>query len=116
MSTQKNNYADFLKDPRWQKKRLEILNRDNFKCRACKDDLNTLHVHHLCYKNNLKPWEYKDEDLITLCENCHKALHYIESCKEYGLETFIPVIKLLDNLITESFQEFFKDFLQSQNQ
>lgn len=29
------SYAEQLKDPRWQKKRLEILNRDEWKCTWC---------------------------------------------------------------------------------
>ena len=30
-------YSEKLKDPRWQKKRLEILERDNFRCQYCGD-------------------------------------------------------------------------------
>lgn len=59
-------------DPRWQKKRLEILNRDQWRCVACGDDSNTLHVHHIVYAGEL--WETKDEDMQTLCESCHKKL------------------------------------------
>ena len=62
-------YSEKLKDPRWQKKRLQILNRDQFKCRFCSDDKTELHVHHLKYKCN--PWDAHDEDLVTLCEKCH---------------------------------------------
>jgi len=29
------SYADKLKDPRWQRKRLEILQREDFNCEAC---------------------------------------------------------------------------------
>lgn len=65
-------YADKLKDPRWQKKRLEILNRDDFTCQICYDGESTLHVHHKYYILNREPWEYPDNLLITLCENCHK--------------------------------------------
>jgi 5-methylcytosine-specific restriction endonuclease McrA len=65
-------YADKLKDPRWQRKRLEVFERDNFTCRACGDDFNTLNVHHLHYYAGCEPWDYGLGDLITLCENCHK--------------------------------------------
>lgn len=65
------NYSDKLKDPRWQKKRLEILNRDQWRCRFCSDEQSTLHVHHLSYSK--EPWETKNEHLITLCESCHES-------------------------------------------
>lgn len=65
-------YAEKLKDPRWQKKRLEILQRDGFACRVCFDTTTTLHVHHKFYKRGANPWDYPDESLITLCAECHK--------------------------------------------
>ncbi len=34
-----------------------------------------LHVHHLYYKVGLKPWEYENEALITLCWKCHEETH-----------------------------------------
>jgi 5-methylcytosine-specific restriction endonuclease McrA len=34
-----------------------------------------LHVHHKYYVLNNLPWEYPNEDLITLCHNCHQGLH-----------------------------------------
>ena len=42
-------YAEKLKDPRWQKKRLEILERDAWVCQKCFDTKSTLHVHHRIY-------------------------------------------------------------------
>jgi hypothetical protein len=65
-------YAELLKDPRWQKRRLEVMQRDNFKCKWCLDEKSTLHVHHLKYKNGLKPWEYPDSTLVCICEGCHQ--------------------------------------------
>jgi hypothetical protein len=72
------NYSDKLKDPRWQKKRLEILQRDNFKCRVCNDSKSTLHVHHIYYhEDNKNPWDYSNNLLITLCDKCHELEHKI---------------------------------------
>jgi hypothetical protein len=65
-------YAEKLKDPRWQKKRLEILERDDFTCQICNDNKTELHVHHLYYVNDREPWDYKNESLVSLCKNCHK--------------------------------------------
>lgn len=71
------NYSEKLRDPRWQKKRLKILERDEFKCCLCGDDKTELQVHHLKY--NGEPWEAKDEDLETLCKHCHAVKTDISS-------------------------------------
>lgn len=66
-----SKYSEKLKDPRWQKKRLEILERDKWTCRICEDTTSTLVVHHRDYLPGKEPWEYPDDLLITLCEDCH---------------------------------------------
>jgi len=65
-------YAEKLKHPKWQKKRLAILSRDNFTCCLCGDTETNLQVHHLKYTG--EPWDAPDEDLQTLCEDCHSLL------------------------------------------
>lgn len=75
------SYKEKLKDPRWQKKRLEILSRDNFKCKKCGDEESTLHVHHYVYLKGLDPWEYKNRDLDTLCKDCHNIIHHLIECR-----------------------------------
>lgn len=68
----KITYIEKLKDPRWQKKRLGILNRDEFACRICGNEKKTLHVHHCGYSYDIKePWNYPDSWLLTLCSDCH---------------------------------------------
>lgn len=63
---------DPYKHPKWQKKRLQIAERDGWKCFACGDCESTLHVHHFAYKGN--PWDVPDEWLQTLCESHHEML------------------------------------------
>ena len=65
-------YSEKLKDPRWQKKRLIILQRDDFKCVLCGDDKTTLHVHHSMYCGS--PWRTPNEYLHTLCVHCHEIV------------------------------------------
>ena len=65
-------YSEKLKDPRWQKKRLKILERDKFQCKNCESTEKTLHVHHKIYLKNIEPWDYDNFLLLTLCEDCHK--------------------------------------------
>jgi hypothetical protein len=67
----KKSYSDQLLDPRWQKKRLQILERDKWTCQKCSDTGATLHVHHKKYLTNTDPWDYPDEFLTSLCELCH---------------------------------------------
>lgn len=69
----KSAYLVKLKDPRWQKKRLEILDRDKWCCQKCFDDQSTLVVHHKIYLQDKEPWDYPNHLLITLCEDCHEC-------------------------------------------
>lgn len=72
------NYQYQLKHPKWQKKRLEILNRDNFTCQKCGDLETTLHIHHLKYPENGNAWDIGNEHLITLCSHCHKIVEILK--------------------------------------
>ena len=68
-------YRLLLADPRWQRRRLEIMARDKFQCRRCGAGDKTLHVHHVKYfKKRIPPWEYPAKLLITVCEDCHEIL------------------------------------------
>jgi len=80
-------YADKLKDPRWQKKRLEIFKRDDWKCWFCGEKSETLHVHHLHYQHEKEPWECSNENLLTLCATCHQT--EFESRKEAESELIL---------------------------
>ncbi len=50
-----------------------ILTRDNYTCQCCKTKKGTLNVHHIIYRS--KGGSDEAENLITLCEYCHKKLH-----------------------------------------
>ena len=66
-------YAEKLKDPRWQKMRLKILERDGWKCQLCDDTTNTLVVHHKYYERGKEPWNYPDNAYVSLCQDCHEG-------------------------------------------
>jgi hypothetical protein len=75
-------YFEKLKSPKWQKRRLLIMERDEFKCCRCNDTENNLQVHHKYYTKNTDPWNYPDEALTTLCEECHEnETHYAQKFK-----------------------------------
>ena len=69
------SYRQKLLDPRWQRKRLEVLQLADFRCESCCSDENTLHVHHKFYVKGREPWEYEATDLVALCEDCHEFEH-----------------------------------------
>lgn len=73
-----SNYSDLLRDPRWQRRRLEILSKTDFHCDECGSGEKTLNVHHLRYRKGAKPWEYEDQDLRALCEDCHEQVHALK--------------------------------------
>lgn len=80
-----SEYAQKLRDPRWQKRRLEILERDNWTCQKCCDTESTLVVHHRDYLRGKDPWDYPDSLLVTLCEDCHEGERLNRTAVENGL-------------------------------
>ena len=75
------NYQEQLKSPKWQKKRLDILNLRGFKCEKCNCEENQLHVHHRFYLKNRKAWEYDNDVFQVLCYICHENEHKKENPK-----------------------------------
>lgn len=66
------SYAEKLKDPRWQKARMKILERDKFTCQLCEAKDKELQVHHRIYHRGVDPWNYDSNLLVTLCVECHE--------------------------------------------
>ena len=66
-------YSEKLRDPRWQKKRLKVMERDKFTCQMCGSTKKTLNIHHLRYHG--EPWNTPLKYLKTICEDCHSGLH-----------------------------------------
>jgi hypothetical protein len=71
-------YSEKLRDPRWQRRRLEVMGRDEFTCRDCGSDKKTLQVHH-CFYEKGEPWDTKEEFLLTLCSDCHVSRGELEA-------------------------------------
>jgi HNH endonuclease len=80
------NYSEKLKSPQWQKKRLEILQRDNFTCQLCSDTETELQVHHLKYTG--EPQDAPNEDLQTLCKHCHESESFVSKSSDTLLFSF----------------------------
>lgn len=108
----KPTYSELLRDPRWQRKRLEVLSRSDFTCEVCGAADRTLNVHHKAYKKGAKPWEYEITELRALCEECHEAHHHLEAVlrakvAEMGLHEielllgFIEAREAIDTLLAD---------------
>lgn len=73
------NYANYLQSPEWDALRKKAYQRAKHKCELCAD--SAAHVHHIKYPKNLANDE--TDNLIVVCEDCHKKLHGIR-------EVYIP--------------------------
>ena len=71
----KMTYAEQLRHPNWQKRRLERLDASGWECQNCGEKQVTLHVHHRRYVKGRMAWEYDDIELAVLCEECHESEH-----------------------------------------
>ena len=66
-------------DKRWLDRANEIRRLDGYKCAMCGKSNVELHVHHLAYPP--KPfhiWDATDDELVTLCKDCHMEIHNCE--------------------------------------
>jgi 5-methylcytosine-specific restriction endonuclease McrA len=102
-------YKEKLLDPRWQKKRLSIFERDAFTCRICRSQDKTLHVHHRTYRKDTEPWEYPDNLLITMCLDCHKEEEAYKAYFKQGIELLVSNHLFYKDLVTKELKSPFFD-------
>lgn len=70
-------YQRYIKGKSFKQIRELVLERDNWRCQCCGrgiEDGIVLTVHHKTYAHLYNEKEHL-EDLICLCEICHKAIH-----------------------------------------
>ena len=89
MKSERKPYWEKLKDQRWQKKRLELLENAGWRCQSAYCDNNDLHaelqVHHRLYLRNTEPWDYPDWAYRVLCDDCHKIEQRIQESAHEAL-------------------------------
>ena len=74
-------HNEYLRTQHWELVRSAVLKRDQDRCADCghSTEDKPLEVHHITYirrgKENL-------EDLLTLCNDCHKERHFISTAFE----------------------------------
>lgn len=74
----KANYIRSLNTEYWREVKRRVHLRDHFACVDCGTKLR-LEVHHTTYVHRGKELEHL-EDLVTVCEKCHKKRHK-KKCK-----------------------------------
>lgn len=66
-------YNEYLKSNHWARLRSEYIPKD-MKCSMCHKRVSSLQLHHLTYVNI---GNEQADDLLPLCEQCHKLIHQI---------------------------------------
>lgn len=72
----------------WQRKRLEILNRDEFICQCCGSKDKQLQIHHTYYQYGKNVWEYEDASLITFCNDCHEKVSFLKKQIKFKIDDY----------------------------
>ena len=71
MSYNKHEYHRYLQSHQWKEKRKTALQFYGYNCCLC-GSRHAIQVHHRNYRNIFKE---SMQDLILLCESCHKQFH-----------------------------------------
>ena len=76
----REEYERLLKSNYWKGYSYSLIKERNFTCEDCGrrffGESNKLQVHHLVYRD-VNPWSYSPDEVIVLCEDCHKKRHGI---------------------------------------
>jgi len=72
-------YAIYLQSEHWKALRMEVLIRDGFRCVRC-PSRKRLQAHHKVYHDRFE--DSVADELITLCQPCHKREHGIKPDKK----------------------------------
>ena len=109
MVVNKKVYLAYLKSNKWFQKRQHIASLKNYTCEKCKKVVKSgFHIHHKTYKHLTNE---KDNELMFLCETCHKRLHQNKNINKYKKSTKktftckfclnkISLKKYMDNYLT----------------
>ena len=65
-------YSEKLREPRWQRRRLELFASAGWKCQECGSTTRNLQAHHCSYAPLIEPWDLPDSVMMVLCEVCHE--------------------------------------------
>lgn len=77
MNKHSEEYLQYLKSEKWQRKRKQRLEIDDYRCCMCGtvgNMENKIEVHHMNYKTNFGS-EDAYKELVCLCHSCHILVH-----------------------------------------
>lgn len=88
-SVQKFNktYEELLTEQEWYDFKKKVIYDRGYVCEYCNKKHN-LQVHHKLYykkpdKEKIEPWLYNMDEVLLLCDNCHKSVHKKNKIKVY---------------------------------
>jgi hypothetical protein len=94
-----------FKDPRWQKKRLELLQKAGWTCEVCEAKDSELNIHHRFYsKKSSGPWDYPDKAFSVLCKTCHKKVSVFWKWFRINCGLHLDPAYIVDAMSTDSVQ------------
>ena len=82
-----NRHLGYQKGVNWgfENRKAYVLWRDDYECQVCHKSKVPLQVHHIQYHS--KEGSNHEDNLITLCEQCHKDIHKgVKKLKKQGLK------------------------------
>lgn len=65
-------YGDYLETDHWFHFKKEAIKFFGHKCQLCNSNTNEIHIHHKTYENRGRE---TFNDVIPLCDGCHKLVH-----------------------------------------
>jgi len=113
------SYGEQLAYSEWNKKRMEIWQRDGHKCVGCGSKSNLV-VHHKEYRSGIFAWEYPNDCLVTLCKDCHSKEHKTEEMPKastgMSIEGKVDVMQLARDFkdYPEGMEKYWSDARQYQ--
>lgn len=69
------SYTTYLESEHWKHFKQAAIKAAQYKCQLCSKDKTFLFVHHKTYENRGRE---TFNDIIVLCQSCHKLVHGIE--------------------------------------
>ncbi len=85
----REEYERLLRSDYWKGYSYSLIKERNFTCEECgrqfPNERNKLQVHHLVYRD-VNPWSYRPEEVIVLCEECHKKRHGIKDAPKQTIK------------------------------
>lgn len=87
----REEYERLLRSDYWKGYSYSLIKERNFTCEDCgkhfPNERNKLQVHHLVYRD-VNPWSYRPNEVVVLCEECHKKRHGIfNECGQHTQES-----------------------------